>query len=101
MKRKFAITVTSILFSIVSFAQIDSLKRKEAGLVFSNLNSFGLCYKWGTGNTLFRITALSLTGGNSNGDYSNYTFDGNNNTIPINTSNSFGAGLNIGFEKRN
>jgi len=100
MRKKLVITVASILAGITCFAQADTLKKREVGLVFSNLNSFGLCYKSGKGNTLFRITALSLTGTNSNGDYSNFSSNGTANTVPANTTNSFGTGLNIGFETR-
>jgi hypothetical protein len=100
MRKKLVITIASILAGLTCFAQADTLKKREVGLVFSNLNSFGLCYKSGKGNTLFRITALSLTGTNNNGDYSNFSTNGTANSIPANTTNSFGAGLNIGFETR-
>ena len=96
-----------ILFSLIlfvgfrAFAQTDTVRKTtEVGLVFSNFNSFGLCYKVGNQNTLFRITVLSLTGASNNSNYSNYTYNGVNDTVPSAPTSSFGAGLNIGFEKR-
>ena len=89
-----------MMLSMAVFAQKDTIKTKEVGLVFSNLNSFGLCYKTGNQNTLFRITALSLTGTNTATSYTTFEEGGNTDMAPSSTANSIGAGLNFGFEKR-
>src|SRR5262249_3403932 len=99
MKKTILLAAIALLF-ISAFAQESPLKVKEVGLVFSNLNSFGLRYKSGNENILFRITALSLTGSNTNNSYDNYSYNGISASVPSTSSNSFGGGLNIGFECR-
>ncbi len=42
----------------------EKTKQKEVGLVFSNLNSFGLTYKIGTEKSLWRFNTLFISGGN-------------------------------------
>jgi len=94
------IALSFCVLSIAAFAQRDTIKVREVGLVFSNINSFGLCYKFGNENTLFRITALSLTGANNAASYNTYSYNGVHDTVPSSPSSSFGVGLNFGFEKR-
>jgi hypothetical protein len=73
----------------------------EIGLIFSNLNSFGIRYKYGNDRTLFRLTSLVLNGTSTINSYSDYSADGiSDNDISNSTSNSIGAGVNVGFEKR-
>jgi hypothetical protein len=100
MKKIMLLTISVMMLSMAAFAQRDTLKVREVGVVFSSLNSFGLCYKIGNKNTVFRITALSLSGGNNSVSYTNYTYDGVNYSFPSSPTNSYGAGLNIGIEKR-
>ena len=62
----------------------------EIGINFSNLNSFGLRYKWGNDTTLFRITGLVLNG--------SYVKETPSSSGSINSAAGFG--FDIGFEKR-
>ena len=81
------------LFTAVQFysvAQESQTKVNELGITFNSFNSFGLRYKTGNEKTLLRLTLLSLNGSNSQAKPDTL---GSSNT-------RFGAGLNIGFEKR-
>jgi hypothetical protein len=84
----------SILF-VLTFMLLNSLysqektKSKEVGLYFSNLNAFGIRYKFGNEKHMFRLTALSLNVGTNKSD------NGNGNTQDIKTS---GAGMRFGIE---
>ncbi len=88
------------IIAISTFAQDGPVKVHEVGLVFSNLNSFGLRYKCGNENMLLRITALSFNGNNTTNTYDNYSYNGISNAVPSTPSSAIGGGLNIGFEKR-
>lgn len=102
MKRLSSLLIVLVFLAFTNHAKAgDSLKVREVGLVFSNLNSFGLCYKTGDQNTLFRITALSLTGTNTTIGYNNATYNGAPASASNSPTNTIGAGLTIGFEKRN
>ena len=93
--------ICSSIFAQENTQETKSTKVQEIGFVFSNLNSFGLRYKVGNENTMFRITSLVLNGTNSQTDYNSYSSNGTtSSSLPQNSSNSLGAGLNFGFEKR-
>jgi hypothetical protein len=80
---------------------ISQGRANEIGLIFSNLNSFGIRYKYGNDRNLFRLTSLVLNGTSTINSYSNYSADGiDDGGISNSTSNSAGAGVNIGFERR-
>ena len=66
--------IASILFilSITLSSQAQELtKQKEVGLIFSNLNSFGLSYKFGSSKSLWRINTLLLSGSSNNEVFEN------------------------------
>lgn len=92
--------MTLTILNMVVFAQKDTIKDREVGVAFSNLNSFGFSYKGGNENTLFRITAMSLTGASNSSNYNSYVSNAVNGTAPSSPSSSFGFGLNVGIEKR-
>ena len=74
------ITLTLLLFCFTT-ALIAQEKRKEVGIEFSNLNSFGLTYKSGTSTSLWRYRILALNFGEqnqeiSNSDVENYYYGG-------------------------
>jgi len=80
-----------LVFTFVLLSSLYSQERnttKEVGIYFSNLDAFGIRYKFGNEKHMFRITALSINFGNSNS---------NANGTTVENTNS-GAGLNIGFE---
>lgn len=95
------IAVAFLLFilniSVFSQDSISNSKNHEIGVVFSNLNSFGLRYKYGNENLKIRVTSLVFNGTNTtkndNNDNSIYSLNGSN------ISNTLGAGLRLGLEK--
>lgn len=99
-KTRTFLSVSLLIISTAAFAQRDTIKVREVGLVFSSLSNFGLCYKFGNEHTLFRVTALSLTGTNTSTSYSQFSEGDTNDAVPSSTTKSFGVGLNFGFEKR-
>ncbi len=56
-------------------------KQKEVGIVFSNLDQFGLTYKTGTSNALWRFTLLGLSGANN--EYSGESEDSDQNRMSV------------------
>ena len=98
-KNIFLFLFLTIVFSNV-FAQENSGKVKEVGLVFSNLNSFGIRYKCGNEKSLFRITALTINGSDMNSSSSANSLNGNSTNTSTNPANSLSLGLNFGFEIR-
>jgi len=81
-------------------AQENSGKVSELGLVFTNLNSFGLRYKYGNKKTLFRITSVVLNGANTSKNIDASSINGASTSISGTPSSNIGFGLNIGFEIR-
>ena len=97
---KIFITFIFLVLGISVFSQDTPSNFNEAGLVFSNLNSFGIRYKYGNDNIMFRITSLVLNGTNTTTSYNNYSNNGINGAdISASPSSSVGAGLNLGLEK--
>ena len=66
----------------------DAVKTKAVGLVFSNLDNFGVRYYFGSEKTVFRVTALSMVANK----YETVSPDGNT------TSKRAGFGLTFGIE---
>ncbi len=64
MKKSFLV-VLCIVLSYTLIAQ-ESNKQKEVSIVFSNLENFGLSYKTGTEQSLWRFNTLLASGGNLN-----------------------------------
>jgi hypothetical protein len=90
-----------LVISVRAFSEENQGAANEVGLIFSSLNSFGLRYKCGNDNVMFRLTSVVLTGTASVNSYDNYSFNGvNDNSVSNSTSNSIGPGLNVGIEKR-
>lgn len=80
-----------LVFTFVLLSSLYSQERnttKEVGIYFSNLDAFGIRYKFGNEKHMFRITALSINSGNSNSS-------GNSTT---GASSNSGAGLNLGLQ---
>lgn len=68
----------------------EAAKQKEVGIVFSNLDQFGLTYKTGTAKSMWRFTTLFISG-------SNFT---DSNDDMENKQTNLGFGLKIGKEFR-
>jgi len=87
--------------SIAALSQETQSNFHEIGLVFSNLNSFGLRYKYGNDNCMLRITSLVLNGTNTSTSYNDYSYNEiNGANISASPTNTIGTGLNLGLEKR-
>ena len=63
--KKIFLTFATLTFSLFVMSQ-EVTKQKEVGLVFNNLNNFGLTFKTGTNNSLWRFNTLLISGGNHN-----------------------------------
>jgi hypothetical protein len=81
-------TIIVVLFPYYLQGQ-EVQKNHEFGVTFTSLENFGIRYKSG-GNTLLRLSFLSLSGSKNESKTDSLT----------NTQNSIGFGFNIGFEKR-
>lgn len=89
--RKILYVIVALLFiQYSSAAQETNSSIKELGINLSG-STFGIRYKTGNENTLFRLTLLSLRGSSYN-----YKSPSSNES----RSNSHGLGFNFGFEKR-
>ncbi len=88
MKKLLLIFIT-LTMSVMMIAQ-EEPKQKEVGLVFSNLDNFGLTYKIGTEKSLWRYNALFSSG-------SNYT---ESNDSLVNKRSNIGFGIKFGKEFR-
>jgi len=62
MKKTFLILLT--IASTFSISAQEKTKQKEVGITFSNLNDFGLSYKFGNSNSVWRINTLFTSGSN-------------------------------------
>ncbi len=85
--KKLIILIT-IIFSIVSVFAQEKTKQQEIGLIFQNLNSFGVTYKFGHQKSMWRLK--SIYGGKTN-------YTKKNDTSKDSQSSSH---LGIGFGKQ-
>ena len=68
----------------------ESMKQKEIGLVFNNLDNFGLTYRTGSDKSLWRFNTLFISGNNMD-----ETADSS-----VNKQNNMGFGFKFGKEYR-
>ena len=68
----------------------ETVKQKEIGLVFSNLDNFGLTFKTGTDKSLWRFNTLFISGNN---------MDNTSDSI-VNKQSNIGFSVKIGKEYR-
>ncbi len=68
----------------------ETVKQKEIGLVFSNLDNFGLTFKTGTDKSLWRFNTLFISGSNMD----------NTADSLVNNQSNMGFGVKIGKEYR-
>lgn len=87
--KKSLLIVFALFIGISSFAQ-ETKKQKEVAIAFGSLNSFGLTYKFGKTNSLWRINTLMVSGNN---------YDESSDSLERNNS-SFGFNLRFGKEFR-
>jgi hypothetical protein len=88
MKKSFLILL-SISIPLFLVAQ-ETPKQQEIGIVFNSLNSFGLTYKTGNSNSLWRFNTLFFSGNNSNN---------NADSVSL-TQFNLGMGIKVGKEFR-
>jgi len=89
MMKKMVMVLVCLSASYYLMAQ-ETVKQKEIGLVFSNLDNFGLTYKTGTNKSLWRFNTLLITGNNVD----------NTTDSLVNKQSNFGFGVKIGKEFR-
>ncbi|MCK9421207.1 MAG: hypothetical protein M0Q38_01265 [Bacteroidales bacterium] len=95
MKRLFiAVLILVFCFPLLSIGQTEKpLRNHEIGLNFSGLNSFGINYKTGKSNTMFRLSLLSLNLG------LNKSWGRKEDSLDNKLTNC-GVGIRLGFERR-
>lgn len=83
------LSITFLIFAIpfLTFAQ-EKTKQKEIGLLFSNLDEFGLTYKIGSNKSMWRFSTILLSGDNNERKLDSTTTNLNN----------LGFNLGIGYE---
>lgn len=92
MKKIFLILL-SVTFMLNANAQNENPKQKEIGVSFSNLDNFGLTYRFGRSNALWSITGFT-------GKFSNKEDNNFQDTISINdASSSLSLGLAREYRK--
>jgi len=87
--KKIFLTFATLTLSLFVMSQ-EVTKQKEVGLVFNNLNNFGLTFKTGTNNSLWRFNTLFINGNNSDEIADSLE----------NKNKSMGFGIRIGKEYR-
>jgi hypothetical protein len=87
--RKSLLILLCLSMSYSLMAQ-ETVKQKEIGLVFSNLDNFGLTYKTGTDKSLWRFNTIFISGNN---------MDENSDSL-VNKQSNMGFGVKIGKEYR-
>ncbi|BDS14410.1 hypothetical protein [Aureispira anguillae] len=87
--KKGLLLICCLMYSSVFFAQ-EKTRIHELGLSFNSGLDFGLIYKTGKANSLFRISTLFFNGTNSITHNSSHSF----------SNNSIGAGFSLGAEFR-
>ncbi|MCT4637533.1 MAG: hypothetical protein N4A72_07480 [Bacteroidales bacterium] len=86
------VTVLLCLSVAYSLTAQESTKQREVGLVFSNLDNFGLTYKIGTNKSMWRFNTILLSGGKNT-----YKIEGSDKDQ---TEKNFGFGIKVGKEFR-
>jgi hypothetical protein len=86
------VTVLLCLSVVYSLTAQESTKQREVGLVFSNLDNFGLTYKIGTNKSMWRFNTILLSGGKNT-----YKIEGSDKDQ---TEKNFGFGIKVGKEFR-
>ncbi len=87
--RKLLLILLCLSMSYFLMAQ-ETVKQKEIGLVFSNLDNFGLTLKTGTDKSLWRFNTLFISGTNMD----------NTADSLVNKQSNIGFGLKVGKEYR-
>ncbi|MCP4552686.1 MAG: hypothetical protein GY834_11745 [Bacteroidetes bacterium] len=87
--RKSLLILLCLSMSYYLMAQ-ETVKQKEIGLVFSNLNNFGLTFKTGTDKSLWRFNTLFISGNNMDNTASSL----------VDKYSNMGFGVKIGKEYR-
>lgn len=80
----------ALLISTAAYAQ-EPVRQKEVGLIFTGLNNFGVTFRTGKVNSLWRFSGLNLSG--SNQDITSAT------TVSNSTNNGFDFRVGKEFRK--
>lgn len=87
--KKSVLALLCLSMSCILMAQ-ETKNQKEAGISFSNLNNFGLTFKTGTENSMWRFTTLMIAGSNTD----------KTSESRVDKSNSTGINVRLGKEFR-
>ncbi len=87
--KRIPLILAALTLSLCVMAQ-EKTKQNEVGLIFNNLNNFGLTFKTGTSESLWRFRTLFIKGSNDDRNY----------PAVEDKENTFGFGLSLGKEFR-
>ncbi|MDA3944587.1 MAG: hypothetical protein PF694_13735 [Bacteroidetes bacterium] len=90
MKKSLLIVLCLSMSYYLIAQENEKVKQKEIGLVFSNLDNFGLTYKTGTEKSLWRFNTMVISGDN---------IEETEDSL-FSTQNQLGFGVKIGKEYR-
>jgi hypothetical protein len=85
--KKHSFLLIALLFPFLLSAQ--NIKRNEAGIIFSSLNSFGISYKTGTDHSLWRFNTLVINGSNIEENSDSLDYKNENSGIEIKIGHEF------------
>ena len=85
--------------SLCLFGQ-ETVKQKEAGILFRDFDNFGLTYRFGTIKSMWRINAMSLSGNTRNETQDSLQIDGSNIGLGIRIGKEFHKSLTEKLELR-
>ena len=97
MKKIFLLIILSI--PLIAYSQ-EKTKQKEVGLVFNNLDNFGVAFKSGTNKSMWRFNVLSIRGMNMSREIDSLTRTNNSNGFGIGAGKEFLFGITDNLEFR-
>lgn len=76
----------------------ESVKQKEIGILFKNLDEFGLRFKFGANNARWRISTMFLNSGNGTQTNPNYELENKNFGVNFRFGGEVGVPVNENYE---
>ncbi len=93
--KKTIIVICCFLMPFLLMAQEEQQKtQKEVGLIFSNLDNFGLSYKVGTSESLWRFNTLFIDGNNLSTSSDDYINDRGKMAVQLKVGKEFRKKMN-------
>jgi hypothetical protein len=102
--KKSLLTISSIFIAFSSYAQDSSgtykKKQKEVAIAFTNLDNFGLSYRFGNTKSMWRINSLLFDGGNFEEEFDSITRNSSSIAFGVQFGKEFRKEISKNFELR-